>query len=747
MIEMCVNLGIHILNGRKQGRESNEFTCITSNGQSVVDYILCSSELYDYIDSFSVVIDDFTQIGLDHFPVMCTLHLKNCLITNMYKVENIDNDVKENVLKFRWRDECKEHFCKLMTDDDSINQFAIYDSLCDKNEIDRAIELLENVLYRASECMQVKTCVKKTPRHGKCVPWWDQDLFLLKSKRNGYLRLFRSTKNVTYINAYIKSKRYFKLKFRRKQCLYKDRLYTQLKACKTLDDYWKMLKRLRNKKIPGLNISQDDWYVYFFEMLNDSKEKGDGHTSLHYHTFCNHNVTCEQCKQNFPPELNVSISVREVTHAIQSMKNNKAPGPDGIVIEMFKAIKVMIAPILCKLFNIILDNETFPITWGRALIHTIYKSGDPRLPSNYRGISLLNTTSKLLTKILNERLVDWAEAEDKYYSEQAGFRRGYSTTDQIFNLHTVANKCISKKKGRMYAAFVDFARAFDCIPHVGLLVQLQKRGVHGKILGVIRSMYSNLKACVKTPSGITEWFKCNVGTRQGCMLSPFLFTMYLNEFIENIKMDEFTGIQLDGQDAQYFVNALLYADDMVLCGDSIGNLQRLIGKLENFCKEWNMTVNFNKTKIVVFRAGGPLKHTEKWFFDNKQLDTVSSYRYLGLQFSSSLKWNIAHWELAKRSARAVINIRRLYYKCGHMPASVLFDIFDKKIVPILSYGAEIWGYESSDWIECVHTKFCKWVLGVSSSTPNAAVLAECGRFPLYISSSLYVCKVLFKNYA
>ncbi len=111
-------------------------------------------------------------------------------------------------------------------------------------------------------------------------------------------------------------------------------------------------------------------------------------------------------------------------------------------------------------------------------------------------------------------------------------------------------------------------------------------------------MYSKLVSCVRTPGNITEWFECVIGTRQGCMLSPFLFALYVNEFIEMLKQNGCRGIQVEDVDVQ----VLLYADDMVLCADSVGDLQKQLNELESYCDEWGMSVcNYNKSKIIVFR--------------------------------------------------------------------------------------------------------------------------------------------------
>ena len=117
----------------------------------------------------------------------------------------------------------------------------------------------------------------------------------------------------------------------------------------------------------------------------------------------------------------------------------------------------------------------------------------------YMHVSLISVISKIFTKILNERLNLWADNAKIKYEEQAGFRVGYSTVDQIFNLYSLISKYVSKKKGRCYVLFVDFSSAFDCSPHFLLWFKLIKSGVHGNILKVLRSMYENLKTCIRTP--------------------------------------------------------------------------------------------------------------------------------------------------------------------------------------------------------------------------------------------------------
>ena len=113
------------------------------------------------------------------------------------------------------------------------------------------------------------------------------------------------------------------------------------------------------------------------------------------------------------------------------------------------------------------------------------------------------------------------------FEEQGGFTKGKGTTEQSFILQALNEKYLSRKGGRCYNVFVDFSKAFDTVPHLNMFYKFVKEGLHGKVIKLLRNMYSNLKSCVQIDKEyLSELFDCKVGTRQGCMLSPFFFIFY-----------------------------------------------------------------------------------------------------------------------------------------------------------------------------------------------------------------------------
>jgi len=214
-----------------------------------------------------------------------------------------------------------------------------------------------------------------------------------------------------------------------------------------------------------------------------------------------HSNVCNACKENMPDVLNKMFTSNEIANVIQSLKNNKAPGVDGIVTEMIKAGCDILLPNLTDHFNLILRKGHFPSTWAQALFMPLHKKGSKNDINNYRGIALLNVIGKIFTKCLTIRLTEFYALENLFFEEQAGFRERRSTIDQIFILQTCVNKYLSKPKGRMYCAFIDFTKAFDSVSHDFLFYKLITDGVHGDFLKVIMSMYRKLKSCVLVENG------------------------------------------------------------------------------------------------------------------------------------------------------------------------------------------------------------------------------------------------------
>ena len=491
-------------------------------------------------------------------------------------------------------------------------------------------------------------------------------------------------------------------------------------------DFWKIINSATktNKK----NAPLDDLFQYF-KNLNTIQidENAETQTS-------NTSDTTPDTTPIFNYYINQPIAEKEIQEAIKNLKNNKSHGIDKILSEHLKTTINVMSPIYVKLFNIIYDTGIVPDSWTQGSIFPIYKNkGSENLPENYRPITLLSCFGKLFTSILNNRLNKYIEECDIIDSSQAGFRKGFSTTDNLFILQSLIEIC-KANKSKLFCAFIDFKQAFDTVWRAGLWQKLLENNVNGKFHNFIRNLYSNLKSRISTSEGTTAFFPCQIGVGQGEILSPMLFSIYLYDLKSFLVRNQVPGIkcEVNEEDVYIYIKllVLLFADDTIIFGNNKEDLQLALDVFEKYCTEWKLTVNISKTKIVVF-SGGRLPKNLKFFFKGSELEIVKEYKYLGVFLGRSGSFTRAKKHIADQANIAVFSLLRKI-RILNLPLELQFDLFNKVIKPILLYGCEIWGFGNIDTIERVQLKFYKHILNLKKSTPSFMVYGELGAYPLKI---------------
>ncbi len=208
-----------------------------------------------------------------------------------------------------------------------------------------------------------------------------------------------------------------------------------------------------------------------------------------------------------------------MTKIVNKAKSGKAPGIDGLISDIFKnqnSIKL-----LTHLFNICMREHMIPTVWSLGVINPIPKSpnNDPRIPLNYRGISLLSVPGKLYTAAISHRLSNYLETNKLLTDEQNGFRPNRSCLDHIYALHNI---CSNRKnlKADTFLTFIDYQKAFDFVNHNFLYHKLLNIGITGDIYHAIKSIYKEPKSCVQLNGTLSDWFHVHAGVRQGDSLSP-----------------------------------------------------------------------------------------------------------------------------------------------------------------------------------------------------------------------------------
>ena len=177
---------------------------------------------------------------------------------------------------------------------------------------------------------------------------------------------------------------------------------------------------------------------------------------------------------------------------------------------------------------------------------------------------------------------------------QAGFRKGRETRDQIDNIRWIMEKAREFQKN-IYFCFIDYAKAFDCVDHNKLWKILKETGIPDHLTCLLRNLYADQEATVRTGRGTTDWFQIGKGVYQGCILSPCLFNFYAEYIMRNTGLEETqAGIKI----ARRNINHLRYADDTTLMAESEEELKSLLMELKEESEKFGLKLNIQKTKIM-----------------------------------------------------------------------------------------------------------------------------------------------------
>ena len=749
LIDRCVDNQLYILNGRTLGDLTGRYTCHTPRGSSTVDYFIASRSLSHFIHSMKV--HDLSILS-DHclISVNLKLHSQHSYVEERSSSE--DNTPCFAPDRFVWSECSKSKYNEVFTSSIIQRKISYINAITESNitDVDILIDNISDVIVSAGDMTLLRKSVKAKKKRVRKVDkkWYDRDCHKvykeLKTMKNAFNR---NTSNTSIRSQFYKKFKEYKRLTKYKRRKYKERLTSLLNDAMEKDPQaaWKIIDELKNDSVPSEKserINRRDWYNHFYKLLhNDTNEVGD-----EIKTSVKNDLSMYE-KQCQTSNLDYQISEKEIFAACKKLKNNKASAYDLIRNEMIKAALPHICKPVMKAFNVILNSGHFPKSWRDGIIVPVYKHGSHLDASNYRGITLSSCLGKLFCHIINNRISSELERRNFLNPEQTGFRKNHRTSDHLYVLKTIIDKYVlgSKNGSKIFACFIDLKKAFDTVWHDGLFLKLQKAGICGKVYNIIKSMYSCSHSRIKCKNTMSDPIEITKGVHQGNVLSPLLFNVFINDIGDNFSVRDVPVIHNSN------VSHLLYADDLLLLATDEHTLQQNIEKVHEFCNRWGLSVNADKSKIMIFTKNGQVaKDRYRFKIGQICLEQVSSYKYLGVDISSSGKFSLAEKNLSLKASRALFSVKQSIFNNSIKP-SVVLRIFNALVKPIALYNSEVWiGYKScyqnktidemfemslksfNDFDKIV-TRFSKFVLGVHSKASNFAVFSELGQFPLIIS--------------
>ena len=768
MIESMNACNMVIMNGIDSG---GEFTCINGyRGKSVIDYIILDedilprqekSESIRYVErSMKVWEEEFANIS-DHRLITCQLQLPEGM-NEVVELEREAGSQTRKVQGWRRRDKGDRTFWEKMEEEGEIIMGEWVRTSDEKKpgaEIQdnkQAVEMflesyqesLNEVLDRGLGRKQKRIATAKQRKEFVFNPIINEAVW----EERQALRNWKASREEEKLKEDYKNKKKHRKKLVRNQERMNNRKIVEniekLRS-KNPKEYWEQLKKLSNveekQQLPNKMKNevgewvcdkqgiQEIWARAFKKLGSDN---GESKFDEVFAEQVRKRMKVKVRKWNYIGDVvDGEIQLAEVKTAIKKLKRGKATGVDNYMNEIFMYGGEQVEQATWILCQEIFHREAYPKAWAQGLIFPIFKGGpkkDRFDPLKYRGITLLSVLGKIYASVLNERVTKWIEQKGVLVEEQAGFRKGRSTVDQLFIL---AEMIRNRRPRPTYVCFIDIQKAYDRVWREGLWDKLYDYGMTGKMWRVLRSIYDSVEGSVLVNDTQTRFFDIEMGLRQGCILSPILFAIYINGLAEEIRRANLGAQIVKYQDGK--LGILMFADDVALVADNRQELQELLDVTYKYSLKWRMTFNYEKCAVVVFRTtfyndyqyGDCVTECTcglHWRLGEQLIREVSSYKYLGVELDRSLSFQ----EFKKRTReKARKNVSRVWYMGmydGCLSVKACINLYQALVRSVLEYGCEIWGDENWEEGERVQREMGRRILRCNGKTTNEAVLGELG---------------------
>jgi hypothetical protein len=299
--------------------------------------------------------------------------------------------------------------------------------------------------------------------------------------------------------------------------------------------------------------------------------------------------------------------------------------------------------------------------------------------------------------------------------------------DHLVTFRIIAEEFCNTKTN-LFCCFVDFRKDFDMVLRKNLWNRLEEIKVPLELRDVAIRMYENVIAMFKNIEGWSKEINCNIEVKQACSLYPTVIGIYIDKLEDFLEKECSVGHTLTG----IVINLLLYSDDIILMARFPRDLENQLRILKDFCSNIGMTINTNKTKVMIIKSNKIPYDT--FVYDNNNLEEVTSYKYLGIDIHHKLNWN---YSIEKR----IIGGWKAYYGLENNCKSTDLWSWDKKkllfetlVTPVILYGCEVKGCSISreSWrkIEQIQKNFITYNLKIKGNTPCPILLLETSLSPI-----------------
>ena len=661
-----------------------------------IDLSLCHPSLFlDF--NWSVCKD---QHHSDHFPIF--------IESNSSTVE--DHSPKWKLNKANW-----EVFQSLCTDTLTLENV--------KDSSDPISDFTSSLIDISTKCIP-KTSTNPT----KSNPWYNDECKEAIKTRKKALNKFKKypTKdNLNEVKVFrAKARRTIKISKRKSWRSYVSKINHKTPIKKV----WDMIRKISGKaKSPSYNhlnhpVAETN-STSKFEIAETLGETFlNNSCSRNYsEKFQKNKAEQEKIKLNFKSanteEYNNLFNFDELLDAIKQ-SHDSATGPDEVHYQMLKHLPESSLQALLGIFNHIWTTGDFPEDWRLATVIPIPKPGkDPAEPTNYRPIALTSCLCKTLERMINKRLIWYLESNNLLSRYQSGFRAGRSINDNLVRLETFIRDAFVKKE-HVVAVFFDLEKAYDTTWRYGIMKDIHKLGLRGRLPTFIESFLADRAMQVRVGSTLSDLYDQEQGVPQGGVLSTTLFNIKINDIVKCL--DNLTDCSL-------------YVDDFCICFRSKSmrtierHLQQNLNKIEHWANNNGFKFSKSKTQCVHFCQLRKQHDDPVLTLYGSPIPVVQEYKYLGLIFDKKLSF-IPHIKYLKAKCLKSLNILKvLSHTTWGADRTTLLKLYRSLIRSKLDYGSIVYGSARKSYLamlDPIHHQGLRLALGAFRTSPTASLYVE-----------------------
>ncbi|GFR84197.1 reverse transcriptase [Elysia marginata] len=633
------------------------------------------------------------EIGSDHLPILTTLH-EPC--SRKFEWKTRWNFKKANWSRF------KETTDNLLT--------AIKPTDDDPNLL--CSQITEGILKAAADCIP-RGCRKAYK------PRWNTNIEqAVKTRQEARKQM---EKNPTIENKILYNKTSALVK--RKVKTAKKEKWT--KTCENLElrkdgaKAWSLLNNLNGEKrrknpkplsTGDESIVEDQKEAEVFNKYFSSVNKAERATKKD-------KILLRKLKQKKKaPGVNLSLfedcfKLSELNRAMKKLKLRKSPGPDRLHNEMLLHLGLEGKKVLLKLINKTWGTSIIRSAWKTAIVTPILKKGKPAEDvKSYKPIHPTSCLGKLAERMINNRLYWWLESNKILNPNQAGFRTGQQTEDQLFRLSHKVIDGFQKKKNTT-AVFVDLQQAYDRVWRKGLLWKMREVGIHGRLYQWVKYFLVNRMIQTKINNGISS----KLIQEEGSSLSCTLFLIFINDLPDVVQTEK-----------------ALYSDDLVMWhtnkhpGISARLLNEDLDSLQHYCDKWKLKINSSKTVYSVFTKSHihvVAKKNIRLSLRGTNLKKEKISIYLGVKLDRQLALKEYIQDLRGRANKRLQLVKRLASTSWGADKNTLRQLYIGYVRSLMEYNLALQSISSKtnkDLLDRVQSQAVHFISGGMRSIPTAA---------------------------